>query len=114
VDECKPLGGGGGGGGGEGDSEVDGGGGEVVVGRAGSGAVVHGEGREVAGGGRWPLGSTVLRNQLLRSWGWTVVTVRPATTRPDPLYFKKLGVSVCESRNPGLAARADRPCSGPS
>ena len=26
-------------------------------------------------GGRWPLGSTVLRNQLLRSWGWTVVTV---------------------------------------
>jgi hypothetical protein len=36
------------------------------------------------------------------------------TTRPDPLYFKKLGVPVCESRNPGLAGRTDRPCSGPS
>ena len=30
---------------------------------------------ERAGGGPWPLGSTVLRNQLLRAWGWTVVTV---------------------------------------
>jgi len=35
-------------------------------------------------------------------------------TRPDPLYFKKLGVTVCEFRNPGFAGRADRPFSGPS
>jgi hypothetical protein len=37
-----------------------------------------------------------------------------ATTRPDPLYFKTLGVTVCESENPGLAGRANRPFSGPS
>ena len=36
------------------------------------------------------------------------------STRPDPLYFKKLGVSVCEPRNPGFAGRADRPFAGPS
>ena len=34
-----------------------------------------GDGNYADGGGRWPLGSTVLRNQLLRSWGMTVVTV---------------------------------------
>lgn len=27
------------------------------------------------GGGRWPLGSTALRNRLLRAWGMTVVSV---------------------------------------
>jgi hypothetical protein len=30
-------------------------------------------------------------------------------TRPDPLYFKRLGVSVCESLIPRLTGRADRP-----
>ena len=38
------------------------------VGRAGDGGWFD-------GGGRWPLGSTVLRNQLMRAWGMTVVTV---------------------------------------
>ena len=38
------------------------------VGRAGDGGWFD-------GGGRWPLGSTVLRNQLMRAWGLTVVTV---------------------------------------
>jgi hypothetical protein len=33
----------------------------------------------------------------------------PSTTRPDPVCFKELGVSVCESRYPGLAGQADRP-----
>ena len=36
------------------------------------------------------------------------------TTRPDPLLFQKLGVSVCESRIPRLAGRADRPFQGVS
>jgi hypothetical protein len=35
------------------------------------------------------------------------------TTRPYPLYVKRLGVSVCKSRIPGLAGRADRPFPGP-
>jgi len=38
---------------------------------------------------------------------------RVPATRSDPLYFKTLGVSVCESRIPRLAGRADRPVSGP-
>lgn len=56
---------GGGGGGGDGDD----------VGVATPGIGIGGDGRESLAGGRWPLGSTVLRNQLLHSWGWTVVTV---------------------------------------
>jgi len=36
------------------------------------------------------------------------------TTCPDPRYFQRLRVSVCESRIPRLAGRADRSFSGPS
>jgi hypothetical protein len=35
-------------------------------------------------------------------------------TRPDTIYFEKLGVSVCESRIPGFAGRADQQFSGHS
>ena len=34
-----------------------------------------GDGDHENGNGRWPLGSTVLRNQLLAAWGMRVVTV---------------------------------------
>ena len=53
-------------------------GGSVVgegAGDAPPGVGREGDGGWLDGGGRWPLGSTVLRNQLLRAWGVTVVTV---------------------------------------
>ena len=61
----------------EGEGEEDGGrgGGRGRGGRRVRGVVLRGGGGGGAGGSRKPLGSTTLRNQLLRAWGFTVVTV---------------------------------------
>ena len=55
--------------------------------------------------------------QVLAGAGGILVTMvvesGRGATRRDPLYLKKLGLAVCESRIPRLAGRADGPFSGP-